>query len=250
MLSIQLRTKRLWFCVFAGLGLLVSLPTNVMAQGASGRRNQRQQEQAQRNYQLQMQKAAENQAQLPSDPQLLSLHRDFIVKAEKLAVEYERKKQFDKAREVLEAMVRLVPKHAEAEAGLQRIRQMQTMADRKVIDVDANSGWQDTGVTLQEGMPVHIEVRGTWKVVLETDHQGIDIPEKLRPRDSRIKLGTLIGVVATSPSDLETAKAFPIQPGKDFVNKQTGRLYLRMFDIDPADNEGKIFVGIQSTFAN
>ena len=38
---------------------------------------------------------------LPDDPQLLGLHKEFVVKAEKLAVEYERKKQFDKAREVL-----------------------------------------------------------------------------------------------------------------------------------------------------
>ncbi len=36
---------------------------------------------------------------LPSDPQLLGLHKEFVVKAEKLALEYERKKQFDKARE-------------------------------------------------------------------------------------------------------------------------------------------------------
>ena len=45
---------------------------------------------------------------LPVDPQLLGLHKEFVVKAEKLAIEYERKKQFDKAREVYESMVRLV----------------------------------------------------------------------------------------------------------------------------------------------
>ncbi|OYP36401.1 hypothetical protein CGZ80_08835 [Rhodopirellula sp. MGV] len=192
----------------------------------------------------------QSQPDLPSDPQLLSLHRDFIVKAEKLAYEYERKKQFDKARDVFEAMVRLVPQHTEAEAGLNRIMQMQKMQDRKVIEVDAKSGWQDSGVVLQQDMPVHIEVRGTWKVVMETDYQGIQIPDKLQPKDSRIKLGTLIGLIASSPAELETAKPFPIKPGEDFVNKQTGRLYLRMFDIDPSDNDGKIYVGVQSTFAN
>ena len=57
---------------------------------------------------------------LPDDPQLLGLHKEFVVKAEKLGVEYERKKQFDKAREVYESMVRLVPNFAAAEAGLQR----------------------------------------------------------------------------------------------------------------------------------
>ncbi|WP_436717135.1 hypothetical protein U8335_08850 [Roseiconus lacunae] len=214
------------------------------------KRLQRQQEQAKRNYQLQLQQAAANQPELPSDPELLSLHREFIIKADKLAGEYERKKQFDRAREVFEAMVRLVPNHAEAEAGLNRIMQMQTMKDRKLVNVEAADGWQDSGVTLQADMPVHIEVRGTWKVVLETGPEGLEIPDKQRPRDSRIKLGTLIGVIANSPAELESGKPFPIKPGEKFVNKKSGRLYLRMFDLEPSDNEGKMYVMIQSTFGN
>ena len=82
---------------------------------------------------------------LPEDPQLLGLHKEFVVKAEKLAVEYERKKQFDKAREVYESMVRLVPNFASAEAGLQRILGNQRIQDRKLVTVEANQMWQDSG---------------------------------------------------------------------------------------------------------
>ena len=217
------------------------------AQGAS--RQQRQQQQAQRKIKKQIEEAIANQPQLPSDPQLLSLHREFINKAEKLAGEYERKKQFDRAREVYEAMVRLVPKLPEAEAGVQRIMQLQSLKDRKLATVEADQGWQDSGVTLQAGMPVHIEVKGTWNVVLETGPEGVEIPEKMRPRDPRIKLGSLVGVVARSVGDLEDAKPFPIRSGDDFVNDETGRLFLRMYDLEPSDNEGKLFVLIQSTFA-
>ena len=78
---------------------------------------------------------------LPDDPQLLGLHKEFVVKAEKLAVEYERKKQFDKAREVYESMVRLVPNFASAEAGLQRILGNQRIQDRKLVTVEANQMW-------------------------------------------------------------------------------------------------------------
>ena len=228
---------------------LSTITNAVQAQNNAAKRFQRQQEQAQRNMQTQMQQAAANQPQFPDDPQLLSLHREFIVKAEKLAAEYERKKQYDRAREVFEAMVRLVPNYNEAESGIRRIMQMQSMKDRKLIDVEASEAWQDTGVKLQKDMPVHIEVRGTWKVVLETGPEGVQIPDKMRPRDSRIQLGTLIGAIASSPTEIEKARPFAIKPGDDFVNKQTGRLYLRMFDIDPSDNEGKLYVLIQSSFA-
>ena len=76
----------------------------------------------------------------------------------------------------------------------------------------------------------------------------IEIPEPNRPRDNRIKLGTLIGVVANSPADLKEDKAMVLDENTDFIAKKSGRLYLRMFDIDPSDNDGKLVVMIQSTF--
>lgn len=213
-------------------------------------RNVRQMQQAQKRMQEQMRVAAENQPQLPNDPVLLNLHKEFIAKAEKLAVEYERKKEFDKAREVYESLVRLVPKYGAAEDGLNRILSNQRIQDRKLTDIEANQAWQDTGVTLREGMPVHVEVKGSWKVVFETGPAGLEIPEEFRPKDNRIKLGTLIGVVANTPAELAEERPFVIENGMNFTAKRTGRLYMRMFDVDPTDNEGKMYVLIQSTFAN
>ena len=185
---------------------------------------------------------------LPQDPQLLSLHKEFIARAEKLAQEYERKKQYAQAREVYESLVRLVPKYATAEQGLNRVLNSQSLQDKKVVKVEANQLWQDSGAVLKEGMPVHIDVKGSWKVVYETGPEGIEIPQKMRPSDGRIKLGTLVGVVVTSPAELKDAKPFPVKDGDDFIAKKSGRLFLRMFDVDPTDNEGEMFVLIQSTF--
>ncbi len=232
----------------AGL-VLLALLTAVSAQSPTQRRDLRQVQQAQQRMQQQMRTAAENQPQLPSDPQLLSLHKEFVAKAEKLAMEYERKKEFDKAREVYESLVRLIPKYSSAEEGLNRILANQRMQDRRLTDIEANQQWQDTGVVLREEMPVHIEVKGSWKVVYETGPKGIEIPEEFRPRDSRIKLGTLIGVVANSPTELAEERPFVVEQSMDFTAKKTGRLYMRMFDVDPSDNEGKLYVLIQSTFA-
>ncbi len=188
--------------------------------------------------------------QLPSDPQLLGLHKEFVAKAEKLALEYERKEQFDKAREVYESMVRLIPNFSAAEAGLQRILANQRVQDRKLVSVAANQMWQDSGVNLQIGMPVHTDVKGSWKVVYETGPKGIEIPKEFQQRDSRIKLGSLIGVVVNSPAELKDAKPFLIEHGKDFNANKSGRLFLRMFDVDHTDNDGKMLVMIHSTFAN
>lgn len=202
------------------------------------------------NQRSQKSKTPPKRPKLPEDPQLLSLHKEFVVKAEKLAVEYERKKQFDKAREVYESMVRLVPNFAAAEAGLERILGNQRSQDRKLVTVEADQMWQDSGINLQVGMPVHTEVKGIWKVVYETGPKGIEIPKEFQQRDSRIKLGSLIGVIVNSPTELKAAKPFLVEHGKNFTANKTGRLFLRMYDVDHTDNEGKVLVLIQSTFAN
>jgi len=219
-----------------------------LAQTAEMRRAMKQQQEFQKRLQQQRKEAAENSPTLPTDPQLMGLHKEFITKAEKLAADYEKKKQTAEARQVYEAIVRLVPKYQPAEEGLSRMIAAQSVQDRKLTEVVANRGWQDSGVTLVQGMPVHMEVKGAWKVVVETDAKGVEIPNEIKPKSSDIKLGTLIGVIATSPSELDTEKPFVVAKQLDFINKKTGRLFLKMFDIDPSDNEGKIHVLIQSTF--
>lgn len=239
--------------VLVCISLVFVLAAGDLAHGQSAQaRTLLKQQQAAQRAQAQMQQKmraiAESQPELPTDPQLLSLHREFISKAEKMAVEYERKKQFEKAREVYESMVRLVPKYPQAEQALQRILGSQAMRDRKLVEVQANQAWQDSGVTLQQDMPVRIGIKGTWKVVYETGPEGIEIPEKARPKDNRIKLGTLIAVIASSPSEVADAKPMILSDGKDFIAEKTGRLFIRMFDVDPSDNEGKLVVLVQSTF--
>ncbi len=82
---------RSFLCLFVFLLISVEFASAQSSAAAAARRRQQQMQQKAKEM-------AENQPQLPSDPQLLTLHKEFIAKAERLAVEYERKKQLDKAR--------------------------------------------------------------------------------------------------------------------------------------------------------
>jgi hypothetical protein len=181
----------------------------------------------------------------PTDPRLLALHKDFVQKAEKLASDLEKQRQFDKAQEVYEAILRLVPKYPAAEEGLNKMMQLQATADRKVMDVMANKGWQDTGVNLIAGKPVVIEAKGTWTFRLssEISAAGMEIPKELRD----FAIGALVGVIVQGNS--KDFKPFLVGAKKEFEAPQSGRLLLRMYDYNPDDNEGKLSVTIQSTFA-
>jgi len=181
---------------------------------------------------------------LPSDPRLLTLHREFIKKAEKLAAEYEHNKQTDKAATVYGEMLRLVPSYDKARARLEQIRQAEANSHRKTFEVQANQGWQDTGVRLIAGKPVRIAAGGTWtfNLSMKLGPDGIEIPKALKD----FKLGSLVGVIGGP--DPRKMKPFMIGKSLQLVAEESGPLLVRMYDNDPSDNQGKLSLEIVGKF--
>ncbi|SMP47428.1 hypothetical protein SAMN06265222_102296 [Neorhodopirellula lusitana] len=228
------------------------LAPHATAQSARAKLQKQAEESKKQQAELQkrLQRIASDDAGMPTDPQLQSLHRDFISQTEKLAKEYERKRQFDKAREAYQSIVRLVPDYPAGSQGLARVLTYQSAHDKKVFKVQADKGWQDSGAKLTQGMPVKIDVKGKWKVTIASGPQGVELPKELRPRDNQIRWGTLVATIVENQSELDDAKMIRLESGKEFVAGSSGRLYLRMFDEDPDDNQGEMMVLIQSTFDN
>jgi len=182
--------------------------------------------------------------ELPSDPRLLSLHRDFVRKAQQLAMEYERDNENQKARDVYDQILKLVPNFPPAIKKLREIHRRESSAERVVMDVYANRPWQDAGITLIAGKPVHIEAKGQWtfRMIHKLAADGMEIPEKLRD----FNLGALVGII-DSP-DMEEPEPFLIGSNFEFDAPSSGRLLLRMYDSDASDNAGKLSVEIKGTF--
>ena len=59
---------------------------------------------------------------LPDDPRLLELHKALVRDAEKIAIEYQKTKQLDKARVIYGEIIRFVPTYGKAANALQTIR--------------------------------------------------------------------------------------------------------------------------------
>ncbi len=181
----------------------------------------------------------------PGDPQLLKLHQEFVVKTAKLARDYERQQDIEKARECYERILKLIPRLPEAEQALAKIKEKQLNAEKKKMVVNANSAWVDTGVDLIAGKPVAIEANGIWTFRMSNDlgPDGMEIPEELRD----FNLGSLIGMINTG-GDPKEMKPFLVGSSIEFTPEKGGRLFLRMYDSDPSDNAGKLNVEIHGTF--
>ena len=181
---------------------------------------------------------------LPDDKKLLALHLDFVKKAEKLASEYEGTKDWGKARAVYEEILKLVPQYPSANVKLTEMIQREAGAQKVVLNVKADSDWQDTGIELVEGKPIIIQVTGTWvfRLEVETTADGLTIPKELRD----FPLGCLVGMIPSD--DPKLAKPFVLGSGKQFISERSGKLFLRMYDTDPRDNRGSLKVEIHGTF--
>ena len=183
---------------------------------------------------------------LPSDPRLLTLHREFVKKAEKLAAEYEHSKQPDKALVVYEEILKLVPAYPRARQALDRLHERELTADRRVFDVLANKSWQDTGIKAIPGKPIRITASGAWTFNMshKLGPEGMEIPPALK----NFKLGSLIGVINAEQDDPKKIKPFYIGQSMELTPQQSGPLLVRMHDSDPSDNSGKITLEITGRF--
>ncbi len=178
------------------------------------------------------------------DKRLSALHLDFIKKAEKLASEYERAKQPDRAVAVYQEILKLVPDEPRAKQRLDRLRQFEATAGRKVFEVQANRDWQDTGVRVIAGKPLKLAASGTWTLNLSSElgPTGLEMPKVLKD----FNLGSLVGMI-DDPTAKE-AKPFVIGAAKDLNVEQSGPLLVRMHDPDTSDNRGALMLEITGRF--
>jgi len=175
---------------------------------------------------------------------LMALHLDFVKKAMNLGDEYEKTKDWGKARAVYEEVLKLVPQYPNANTKLAEMIQREAGAQKVSVNVKADAAWQDSGIELIEGKPIIIQVTGTWifHLEVETTADGLSIPKELRD----FPLGCLVGMIPSD--DPKLAKPFVLGSGKQFISDRNGKLFLRMYDTDPSDNSGALKVEISGTF--
>jgi hypothetical protein len=182
----------------------------------------------------------------PEDPKIIKLYETMIFAMEKMAADYEKANQADKARECYQEILRVAPKYTAVQDKLKAIKLKEAIADRKPFEVMANRPWQDTGVNVVAGKPISIKATGTWslKMSYTLPPDGIEIPEELR----NFPLGALVGAIAEPGSTPEDLKPFLVGTSKSMEPEKSGRLLLRIYDSDPEDNTGKLSVLIEGTF--
>jgi hypothetical protein len=191
--------------------------------------------------------------ELPADDKLMGLYLNFVRDAEKLAKDYEVSGKTEQARAVYLEILKLVPNYKPAKDKLEQFHEKEATADKKTVEVFANRGWQETGITTIAGKPIAITASGTWtcKVNQEVGPDGLQVSEELKD----CAIGSLVGVVVPPPEKDRNGrtKEVKLQPFSVGAEKQltpsvAGKLMLRIYDLKTADNSGKLKAEIVGTF--
>ncbi|UUO04738.1 hypothetical protein M4951_15230 [Blastopirellula sp. J2-11] len=176
------------------------------------------------------------------DPRLLKFQKEFVEKAEDLGDEYARKQDWAKAKSVFVEILKLAPQYKGAKDKLEAINRNLIGSNRKSLTISANGDWRDTGINVNKGALLRIVAEGKWTFVFEGDADGVEPPRELRD----LKLGSLVGYIAV-PGD-KKPQPFTIGKQRDFAAPASGRLFLKMFDVDNSDNQGTMAVEIGGEF--
>jgi Tetratricopeptide repeat len=179
------------------------------------------------------------------DKQLKALHAKFVAEAQKLAKQYLKTKQPDRAVAVYREILKIVPDDPEARQQLENLRAKEAVADSKVFVVQANRDWQDTGVRVIAGKPLKLSATGKW--TLNMSHEvGPDGIEEMPKAIREFRLGSLVGMI--DDPDAKEPKLFVIGSEKEMKFDQSGPLLVRIHDTDPSDNQGSLRLEITGRF--
>lgn len=182
------------------------------------------------------------------------LESDFLNGLSDLAGSYEEAGDVEKAKSMLQAILKVRPDAAQIKERLAAIEEAVFKDQQDVVDLDMSKGWVSTGVLVEKGKKVRLEAAGTYKLLLN-DSVG---PEGYRSEDGEAvfdaaPIGSLIGMVITPGTTPAYTKGqgpqpFPIGEKKEVAPGGTGLLVVRANAPAGAKCVGRLKVRVSGNF--
>ncbi len=173
------------------------------------------------------------------------MHTKFVADAQKLAKQYLKTRQPDRAVAVYRRDLEDCSRRPGGQATTGQPAPKEAVADSKLFVVQANRDWQDTGVRMIAGKPLKLAASGTWTLNMshEVGPDGLDeMPKAIKD----FRFGSLVGRI--DDPDAKEPKFFMIGSGKEVRFDQSGPLSVRIHDTDPSDNLGSLRLEITGRF--
>ncbi len=184
------------------------------------------------------------------------LQDSFLRSATSIAREYEDAGDLEKAKTILETIVRLDGSLSAVKAKIKSLNETILNANEYEFTLDPGKGWTKTQARVFKGQSVRIQTTGDYKLTtsLTVEPQGVAQRDPVKDMVGGIPLGAVMGMVVAPPSPtsaksrkqgppkLNKGRPFTIGKELDLKPAQDGVLFLRV-NVPPGSKcTGKIRV--------
>jgi len=166
------------------------------------------------------------------DARLEKLQETFSSESTAIIDGYERSGQYERAKLLLEVLLKLDPKNESVKNRLTELDEK--ILERTELDQKLNAGadWTLVG-TVQKDKPARVEAAGEFKLNLAATTltaDGFAQEDVMHDMAPRVPLGALMGMIVTEANQKEKKppEPFAIKSKHDFTPKQDGQLYLKV----------------------
>jgi hypothetical protein len=150
------------------------------------------------------------------DAKAEDLEETFLTGLLEVADGYEEAGELDKAREALEAILKLKPDSETVKARLAEMDEAVFDANSHVVEVDVTKGWTATGIRVTKDEPIRFEAEGTYRYIINetVGPDGFTQEDLMRDMASGVPSGALMGLIVPAP---RPGQREPPQPDPPFV---------------------------------
>lgn len=169
------------------------------------------------------------------DAKAEDLEQSYLTGLLEVADGYEEAGQLDKAREALEAILKLKPDSEAVKARLAEMEEAVFDANSHSVDVDVTKGWTTTGILVTKDEPIRFDAEGTYRYIINETlgPDGFSQEDLMRDMASGVPSGALMGLIVPPPrpgqrEPPEPEPPFVIGSAREITPGTDGALLLRI----------------------
>lgn len=182
------------------------------------------------------------------------LEAEFLKAVADLASSYEEAGDKEKAKTMLEAILKLRPDAEPVKEKLKQLEESVFSDQQEMLDLDMSKGWVSTGMVVEKGKKLRLESAGSYKLIVN-DSLG---PEGYQSDSDEVffdgaPMGGLIGMVippgtVASHTKGKGPQPFMVGEKRELVPQVTGLLVLRVNAPPGAKCVGRLKVRLSGNF--
>jgi hypothetical protein len=155
------------------------------------------------------------------------LQESFVRQTADLARSYEEAGHWEKAKSLLQTLVKLNPKIPGVDAKLKELDDKILTANESDLEVDTSAGWGEPCGQVFKGRPFKVQSAGEYRFMatLTVGPDGFATRDPVKEMAADVPCGALMGLIVTKG---KPGKPFQIGTGQTVTPKEDGVLFLKV----------------------